>query len=139
MSRYFYAGAPFRPGTSLPDNVSGNCEHRHRTAQAAQACIDRHQAEMARLGGVSDRVLMMCLDGDRYRHHEIAADGQPVVLDRDVDVEAALVDILIHRLRVIGGSLPADTAHAEADRALLDYIDNDRVRAAYEAVIARLA
>ncbi len=33
---YFIAGARLSG-----DNVTGDCPHRHRTAEAAQACIDR--------------------------------------------------------------------------------------------------
>lgn len=129
MSRYFYAGAPFRPGTSLPDNVSGNCEHRHRTPEAAAQCIDRHAEAMAKIGGTADRQIMVYDEGDREPYLEI--DGTV-----EGDVEESLLHALIMRLTHIQVTMSGDPeiAHQAADGALLDYIDDDRVRAAYQAI-----
>jgi len=41
MATWYMAGAAWAPGTTMPDNVTGECGHRHRTPEAAQRCIDK--------------------------------------------------------------------------------------------------
>ena len=36
----YFGGAPYLPGTMLPNNVMGECGHFHRSPDAAQQCID---------------------------------------------------------------------------------------------------
>lgn len=60
--RYYYAGAPYKPGTNLPDNVTGECKHQHTTPDEAQRCIDNLDASIKRGHGRSaycDRVVMV--------------------------------------------------------------------------------
>lgn len=38
---YYFAGALSIPGTGIPNNVTGNCPHRHLKPETAQACIDK--------------------------------------------------------------------------------------------------
>jgi hypothetical protein len=45
---WWYAGAPFHVGTNLPNNVTGECSHRHNSPDAAKACIVRVDASMKR-------------------------------------------------------------------------------------------
>jgi len=62
MSIRYRAGAPHHPSTTLPSNVTGECPHLHRTPEAAEACIDRHDRAIKRGHGrnaYSDRVVMM--------------------------------------------------------------------------------
>jgi len=57
----YRAGAPWRAGTTMPTNVTGECPHQHKTAEAAQACIDRLDRSIKRGHGRSayaDRVVM---------------------------------------------------------------------------------
>lgn len=59
---WWYAGAPFQPGTEIPNNVTGECPHKHRSPDAAQGCIDRVDASMKRRFGENaycDRVVMV--------------------------------------------------------------------------------
>lgn len=66
---YFIAGALRIPGTNLDANVTGSCSHKHRTAEAAQACIDDHDRRIKRGHGrfaYSDRVVVAVgRDGSR--------------------------------------------------------------------------
>ena len=62
MKRYYYAGAPYHSGTNLPNNVTGECEHEHKTPKAAQRCIDELNASIERDSngkGYCDRVVMV--------------------------------------------------------------------------------
>lgn len=59
---YYSASAPYRPGTALPNNVMGDCGHRHRTAQGALACIRRVDRAVKRCygpGAFCDRMVMI--------------------------------------------------------------------------------
>jgi len=59
--RYF-AGAPRHAGTTLPANVTGDCDHDHRTPEAAQACIEATDRAIKRGHGPNaycDRIVMM--------------------------------------------------------------------------------
>ena len=59
---YFYAGAPYHPGTNLPSNVTGECPHRHRTAAKAQDCIRKLDRSIKRGHGLNaycDRIVMV--------------------------------------------------------------------------------
>lgn len=61
MTTHYVAGAIWHPGTTLPANVTGECGHRHRTPEAAEACIARHDAAIKRGHGqnaYSDRVVV---------------------------------------------------------------------------------
>lgn len=49
-------------------SVRGECGHRHRTAEAAEACARRDQIGCASVGGYSDRyVYAVMSDGSRDR------------------------------------------------------------------------
>lgn len=66
----FIAGGHNHLGTTLPANVTGDCPHKHRTAEAAEACIARHDAAIKRGHGsnaYSDRVVIE-LD---YQGHKV--------------------------------------------------------------------
>ena len=64
---YWFAGAPRIPGTGIPRNVMGDCGHRHRSPEAAQACIDAVDRAFKRRDGMRncscDRVVMVCEGG----------------------------------------------------------------------------
>lgn len=66
---YFIAGSARIPGTNLDSNVTGSCSHRHRTAAAAQACIDATDRSIKRGHGqyaYCDRVVVAVgRDGSR--------------------------------------------------------------------------
>lgn len=59
----YIAGAPWLPGTDVPRNVMGECAHSHRSAAAAQACIERTSSAIRRSPGNAtaycDRVVMV--------------------------------------------------------------------------------
>lgn len=58
----YYAGAAPLPGTSVTSNVTGNCGHRHRSAEAAEACIAATDRAIKRYYGQNsycDRVVMV--------------------------------------------------------------------------------
>ena len=60
--QYYYGGAPYHPGTSLPNNVTGECPHKHKTPGAAQRCIDDMTRSMREGHGPAaycDRVVMV--------------------------------------------------------------------------------
>lgn len=62
MRLHYYAGAPRRPGSNLPNNVTGECKHRHKTPEAAQRCIDALDRSIKRGHGEAaycDRVVMV--------------------------------------------------------------------------------
>lgn len=65
MKQWYYAGAPLHPGTCIPNNVTGECPHKHRTPGAAQKCIARMDASIKRghPGAYCDRVVMVYDDG----------------------------------------------------------------------------
>lgn len=68
MPTYYFGGTPYHAGTSIPRGVTGDCPHQHKTAAAAQACIDRHNRAIKRGHGqnaYSDRVIMISEDGRR--------------------------------------------------------------------------
>lgn len=59
---WWYAGAPFKAGTNLPNNVTGECGHKHKSPDGARQCIARVDASMKRGFGPSaycDRVVMV--------------------------------------------------------------------------------
>lgn len=66
---YYYAGAPCHPGTTLPANVTGECDHKHRTGRSAQKCIAELDRAIKRGHGQAaycDRQVMAILvDGSR--------------------------------------------------------------------------
>lgn len=71
MSTIYIAGACYHPGTTLPNNVTGECPHRHRTPEAAQKCIDTLDASIKRGHGSNaycDRIVMVedTDTGDRH-------------------------------------------------------------------------
>ena len=59
----YFAGAPFIPGTGIPNNVTGECCHVHKSAQAAQKCIDKVNGKFKNQAGMAhcyvDRIPMM--------------------------------------------------------------------------------
>jgi hypothetical protein len=69
---WYYAGAPRRPGTPIPMNVTGDCPHRHRSPEAAQRCIDDMDRSIKRGHGQNaycDRVVMVVeVDGEGITH-----------------------------------------------------------------------
>ena len=72
MKRYYYAGAPYHFGTNLPNNVTGECGHEHKTPEAAQRCIDELDASIKRGSngsGYCDRVVMVReADGQHHQY-----------------------------------------------------------------------
>ena len=48
----YFAGAPFIPGTGIPNNVTGECGHKHKTPEAAQSCIDKSNRSLQRSIGM---------------------------------------------------------------------------------------
>lgn len=62
MTTYYFAGSTYLPGTRVPDNVTGQCPHRHRTPEAAERCIERLDRAIKRGHGRNaycDRIVMM--------------------------------------------------------------------------------
>jgi hypothetical protein len=65
---HYKAGAPHHPGTALPNNVTGECPHRHRTPEAAQRCVARADRAIKRGHGTnaySDRIVIEVADDGR--------------------------------------------------------------------------
>lgn len=46
-------------------SVRGCCDHKHRTIETAQRCIDRDHAGCKSQGGYSDRKIVAVVDGER--------------------------------------------------------------------------
>lgn len=66
---YFYAGAPNMPTNSIPNNVTGNCPHRHRTPEAAMDYIREMDRAIKRGHGTNaycDRIVMVCDDSSGF-------------------------------------------------------------------------
>lgn len=51
-------------------NVRGSCGHKHRTAEAAEACFRRDMAGCRRQGGYSDRCVRAFIGGVRAPSHD---------------------------------------------------------------------
>jgi hypothetical protein len=66
---HYIAGALRHPGTTIPANVTGECSHKHRSADAAAKCIAAHDAAIKRGHGrnaYSDRkVIAVDVNGKR--------------------------------------------------------------------------
>jgi hypothetical protein len=69
---HYVAGATWLPGTMVPNNVTGECPHKHRTPEAAQRCIDRLDRSIKRGYGpnaFADRHVMV-VDEKGHRRWE---------------------------------------------------------------------
>lgn len=49
--------------TGTPSDVRGCCGHKHKSVEAALACLDRDTAACRRRGGCGDRTLIVRSDG----------------------------------------------------------------------------
>jgi len=68
MRIYWIAGAHDDPGTGLPENRTGDCPHRHRSARTARQCIVATDRRMKKEHGESascDRVVILVIDGEK--------------------------------------------------------------------------
>jgi hypothetical protein len=123
MRRYYYAGAPHRPGSNLPSNMTGECEHQHRTPEAAQRCIDALDASIKRGHGQSaycDRRVMV---------HE--ADGRrSVYVPSSTDADRGRMSVTycaVCECRWVGKSLPTyAAAERDGDEHTTAMGDDDR-------------
>lgn len=64
---YYECSAKFLPGTDLPDNVTGDCGHKHRTLNGALKCLRHHRSGCAAQGGYSDRSIFQVDENGRTR------------------------------------------------------------------------
>lgn len=68
MRIYWIAGAFEDPETGLPENESGDCIHRHRSARTARQCIVATDRKLKKEQGETafcDRVAILVLDGEK--------------------------------------------------------------------------
>lgn len=77
----YRAGSPWLASTTMPANVTGECSHEHRTAEAAQRCIDAFDRAVKHGHGpdaYADRCVMVEHHGDAPRH--------PLALEADCPI-----------------------------------------------------